>query len=230
MESLLEKIPFTSGQSILDVGANTCWASAIFARTGLRTVALDISMVEMQGLRTADWWFQAQGTYFERVLAQMSALPFADGSFDWVFCCEVLHHNNRAGMTQALREIHRVLRPGGSLLVMNEPLRWPADLKREHAVEVAQFSGNEHVYFFLEYLWMTWRAGFHRFRLVEPAFDVFFSRDPIHLTPEASVLGSGKLAVINIARQRALARRMHMWWRYLMGPDISLQMICTKSF
>jgi ubiquinone/menaquinone biosynthesis C-methylase UbiE len=42
----------------------------------------------------------------------MSALPFADNSFDWVFCCEVLHHNNRQGMTDALREVHRVLRPG----------------------------------------------------------------------------------------------------------------------
>jgi ubiquinone/menaquinone biosynthesis C-methylase UbiE len=55
-------------------------------------VALDISMIQMQGLRTADWWFEEHGTYFERVLAQMSAPPFADNSFDWVFCCEVLHH------------------------------------------------------------------------------------------------------------------------------------------
>jgi SAM-dependent methyltransferase/uncharacterized protein YbaR (Trm112 family) len=229
MELLLETVSFAPGRSILDVGANTCWATATFAHIGLRAVALDISMVEMQGLRTADWWFEDQGTYFERVLAQMSALPFADDSFDWVFCCEVLHHNNRRGMTRALREIHRVLRPGGSLLVMNEPLRWPTDLKRDHGVEVARFAGNEHVYFFLEYLWMEWRAGFHRIRITEPAFDVFFSHDPIDLTLEASVLGSFKLAAINVARQRALVRRLHMWWRYLMGPEVSLQMICTKS-
>ncbi len=73
-------------------------------------------------------------------------------SFDWVFCCEALHHNNHQGMTHALRETHRVLRPGGSLLVMNEPLRWPTNLKHDHAAEVAQFADNEHVYFFPEYL------------------------------------------------------------------------------
>jgi SAM-dependent methyltransferase/uncharacterized protein YbaR (Trm112 family) len=229
MERLLEIVPFAPGESILDIGANTCWATATFARIGLHAVALDISMAEMQGLCTADWWLEDQGMYFERVLAQMSALPFADNSFDWVFCCEVLHHNDRRGMTGALREIHRVLRPGGSLLVMNEPLRWPTDLKRDHGAEVARFAGNEHVYFFLEYLWMAWRAGFHRIRMTEPAFDVFFSPDPIHLTLEASVLGSFKLAAINVARQRMFVRRLHMWWRYLVGPRVSLQMICTKD-
>jgi ubiquinone/menaquinone biosynthesis C-methylase UbiE len=229
MERLLETVPFEPGQSILDIGANTCWATATFARIGLQAVALDISMVELQGLRTADWWLEEQGTYFERVLAQMSALPFADNSFDWVFCCEVLHHNDRRGMIRALQEIHRVLRPGGSLLVMNEPLRWPTDIKRDHGVEVAPFAGNEHVYFFAEYLWMAKRARFRRISLTEPAFDDFYSYNPIHLTFEASALGSFKLAAINATRQRTFVRRLYMWWRYLMGPQVSLQMICTKG-
>jgi SAM-dependent methyltransferase len=228
MERLLETIPFAPGQSILDIGSNTCWATATFAGLGLRAVALDISMIEMQGLRTADWWFEDKGVYFERVLGQMSELPFTDDSFDWIFCCEVLHHNDRQALTATLREIHRVLRPGGSLLVMNEPLRWPTDLKRDHGAEVARFAGNEHVYFFHEYLWLAWRVGFRRIRITEPAFNIFHSHDPIHLTLDASILGSFKLAVINIARQRALARQVHMWWRYLMGPEVSLQMICTK--
>ena len=38
---------------------------------------------------------------------------------------------------------------------MNEPLRWPTDLEYDHGTEVAQFAGNEHVYFFPEYLWMA---------------------------------------------------------------------------
>jgi hypothetical protein len=76
---------------------------------------------------------------------------------------------------------------------------------------------------------MARRAGFHRIRITEPAYDIFFSREPIHLTHEASTLGSFKLATINAARRLAPARRLHMWWRYLMGPQVSLQMVCTKS-
>jgi hypothetical protein len=112
---------------------------------------------------------------------------------------------------------------------MNEPLRWPTDLKCDHAAEVAQFAGNEHVYFMLEYLWLTWRAGFRSIRTTEPAYHIFHSQDPIHLTLDASVLGSIKLATINVARQRPLVRRLHMWWRYLMGPEVSLQMVCSKD-
>jgi hypothetical protein len=111
---------------------------------------------------------------------------------------------------------------------MNEPLRWPTDLKRDHAVEVAQYAGNEHVYFFAEYLWNAWRAGFRRLRVTEPAFDIFYSHYPLHLTHEASVLGSFKLAAINVARQWACMSRPYMWWRYLMGPEVSLQLTCTK--
>jgi hypothetical protein len=105
---------------------------------------------------------------------------------------------------------------------MNEPLRWPTDLKRDHGAEVARFAGNEHVYFSPEYLWMTRRAGFHHIRITKPAFDTFHSHNPIHITLEASTLGSFKLAAINVARQRMCVRRLHVWWRYLMGPHVSL--------
>jgi hypothetical protein len=112
---------------------------------------------------------------------------------------------------------------------VNEPLRWPTKLKRDHGAEVAAYDGNEHVYFVAEYLWMARRAGFSRIRVTEPAFDRFHSNDPLYFTLDASVLGSIKLAVINVARQRPSLRRLQMWWRYALGPHVSSQLICTKG-
>jgi SAM-dependent methyltransferase len=52
----------------------------------------------------------------ELVQGSVLELPFADNSFDMVFSHGVLHHVPEIG--QAEREIHRVLRPGGELVIM----------------------------------------------------------------------------------------------------------------
>ena len=43
INQLAVTVPFAPGQSLLDVGSNTCWASNFFAVRGLKVVALDIA-------------------------------------------------------------------------------------------------------------------------------------------------------------------------------------------
>ncbi|MHB9155915.1 MAG: class I SAM-dependent methyltransferase [Endomicrobiales bacterium] len=45
----------------------------------------------------------------------ISALPFAGGEFDTVFCAQVLEHT--PDPAAVLRELHRVLKPGGRLIL-----------------------------------------------------------------------------------------------------------------
>ena len=94
MHQLLTTVPFQPGQSILDVGSNTCWAANHFAERGLRAIALDIATAELQGLYTADYFIDDGHVFFERVLGSMDAIPLASSSVDYVYCCEVLHHND----------------------------------------------------------------------------------------------------------------------------------------
>jgi SAM-dependent methyltransferase len=47
----------------------------------------------------------------------LTALPFADGSFDRGLCLDVLEHLSFDEQPKALAELHRVLMPGGELLV-----------------------------------------------------------------------------------------------------------------
>lgn len=204
LDALLRRAPLQPGGRLLDVGSNTCWASRIFAEKGLEVIALDIATTKLQGLRCADWAFAAGGAYFERVASVMFAPALAGESVDYVFCCEVLHHNDARHLRLTLQELWRVLRPGGRLFVINEPLRFPLRLKRDHAREVAQFEGNEHVYFLHQYYMAARRAGF-----------------------EVSLPALELAAAEPAARPRpgALAR----WgWRHLLRGDASLALDCRK--
>jgi ubiquinone/menaquinone biosynthesis C-methylase UbiE len=55
-------------------------------------------------------------------------LPFADGSADRVVSCLAFHHIPPDLRADAVREMHRVLRPGGRLLIADfrPPRAWPA--------------------------------------------------------------------------------------------------------
>ena len=213
-EYWIEQLPFRAGEWLLDIGSNTCWASALFAQRGLSVVALDISMVELQGLRSAECFIGEGLLYFERVLSSMTAPAIASGSMDYVFCCEVLHHNDRGLLSQTLRECWRVLRPVGSLLVVNEPLRFPLRPKRDHGHEVAEFEGNEHVYFLHEYVLAARRAGF-QVSVRWPRNVPRRSRDePPPTRP--------------ISRKPRLVRRAYAAWKLAAVGDASLNMLCTK--
>ena len=160
MAALLDRAAFTPGERIVDVGSNTCWASNIFAARGLEVIALDIAMNDLQGLRAAEHFLGRNGVFFERLRSVMFAPAIASATIDCVFCCEVLHHNDPHHLRATFRELHRILRPGGRLFVINEPMRFPLRPKRDHGVEVAQYEGNEHVYFLYQYYLAARAAGF----------------------------------------------------------------------
>jgi ubiquinone/menaquinone biosynthesis C-methylase UbiE len=58
--------------------------------------------------------------------AAAEALPFGDATFDGVFCIDVLHHVS--SQQRALREIRRVLRPGGEVICVEPNPVFPANL------------------------------------------------------------------------------------------------------
>ena len=67
-------------------------------------------------------------THVRLVEGSAQALPPGLGSFDLVASCLVFHHLDPEDKTQALREMHRVLRPGGHALIAD--FDWPASARR----------------------------------------------------------------------------------------------------
>jgi SAM-dependent methyltransferase len=227
LEQVLATVPFEAGQRLLDVGANTCWASAHFAERGLDVTALDITAAEWQGLRTGEWWFDAKGCRFDRVLGRMDDLPFADATFDWVWCCQVLHHNPPEQLARTLRELHRVLRPGGTLVVANEPLltlRRPRVRVDDFA---AQFEGDEHAYWRFQYRRAAERAGFD-VEVRGPWYHAIFHVRGLEISTRMTTPQLLRAALSLSARRQHWARRPYLAWRSYVAGGTALHMLARK--
>lgn len=228
MDQLLKEHHFNRGSRLLDIGANTCWASRIFARLGLKVTALDITLPEMQGLHTADWIFEAEPElHFERVLGLMFDMPIASNSQDYVFASQVLHHNDRENLKRTFKEIFRVLKPGGKLIIFNEQMKFPLELKRDHAKEVEQYEGYEHVWFFHQYALDAWRAGLRDFRPLVPYYHHMFSLE-YRIAPDTRSLVAIHAAIRQIIRGGRLRRVLLTSYYTLVAGGVSLTMICQK--
>jgi SAM-dependent methyltransferase len=110
-------------ESILDVGCNVgAWLSDLRLRWPTARLAgvepspdmLAIAKRRLPGL--------------ELHVAGAESLPFADRSFSVVTCIEVLEHVPAELRRQAFREIHRVLVPGGRLILTVPHAGWFAFL------------------------------------------------------------------------------------------------------
>ncbi len=227
MHQLLTTVPFQAHQSILDVGSNTCWASNHFAERGLRAIALDIATVELQGLYTADWFIDDGHVFFERVLGSMDAIPLASSSVDYVYCCQVLHHNDAAGLRRTFAEIFRILRPGGRLLMVNETLRTLRDPGGVHDEGVEQYEGYEHAHWALRYRWEATRAGFLT-EVTEPHYRPFFGDAELTRAPGSSTLGSLPRRLGFALHRVGLVRRAYLLWLNQVWGGVSMNMIATK--
>ncbi|HEY5429527.1 MAG TPA: class I SAM-dependent methyltransferase [Solirubrobacteraceae bacterium] len=112
-EVLIERVGVRAGDQVLDVASGTGvvarLASAHATETG-RVVASDVSATMLA--RAAAHPVAHGGAPIEYVQASVEALPVPDATFDIVLCQQGLQFfGDRAA---AVRELRRVLRPGGS--------------------------------------------------------------------------------------------------------------------
>tara|TARA_B100001142_G_C14194833_1_gene601438 strand:- start:24 stop:749 length:726 start_codon:yes stop_codon:yes gene_type:complete len=105
---------------VLDMGCGAGRHAFEFVRRGCRIVALDYSFTELIDVRNT---FAAM-IHSEEIPADSSGqplrgdalnLPFPDDTFHRIICSEVLEHISND--QQAIAELFRVLRPGGTIAV-----------------------------------------------------------------------------------------------------------------
>ena len=99
------------GERILDLAAGTGTSSMAFVPSGAHVVAADFS----RGMIAEGRRRHGNVPNLEFVQADATALPFADGSFDAVTMSFGLRNVNDP--RRALRELRRVTKPGGRIVV-----------------------------------------------------------------------------------------------------------------
>jgi SAM-dependent methyltransferase len=118
---------------ILEIGAGAGWFSAELSRLPnvVEVVATDYSrkLLREQAPKVFKL-LKANGAKITRMPADFHQLDFPDRHFDFVVCSAVLHH--AANIVQTLREAKRVLKPGGQLVAIREPV-WPVMTPRSRA-------------------------------------------------------------------------------------------------
>lgn len=115
--SIARRIRADGVSRILDWGCGYGQVSELLTREGLEVTSFDYRPDVEEGVRPLD--------RYANVRAHLSRdprrLPFADGSFDAVLSCGVLEHVEDPDAS--LKEIRRVLTPGGTFYVYKLPNR-----------------------------------------------------------------------------------------------------------
>jgi SAM-dependent methyltransferase len=104
--------PFVKDRRVLDYGCGSGYGSARMAQTAARVDAVDVAEDAIAHARAQ---FPRDNLHF-RSIDPTAPLPFPDASFDTVLSFQVFEHVTNGD--SYLREIRRVLVPGGTLVLV----------------------------------------------------------------------------------------------------------------
>lgn len=113
-----------AGARLLDVGCGT-GANLQTLRAHTTGFGIDFSRDALQ--------FCRKRGHVRTAAASATDLPFANASFDAVISCDVLCHRSIGDKSRPLREMRRVLKPGGILILNLPAYQW---LHSSHDVHV----------------------------------------------------------------------------------------------
>ncbi len=111
----------TPGMAVLDLGCGRGEIVRHVARLGAQSFGVDYARVAVHMTRRV---MQNEGGVHGVGRADAKRLPFASNAFDRVLMFDVVEHLHPWELDACLAEVHRVLKPGGQIIVHTAPNRW----------------------------------------------------------------------------------------------------------
>ncbi len=102
-----------AGKRVLEIGCGMGLHAEMLARAGALLTTIDISATSVEATQKR---FALKGLTGEILAMDAELLAFPDGCFDLVWSWGVIHTSSRTG--KIVREIARVLKPGGTTKIM----------------------------------------------------------------------------------------------------------------
>lgn len=130
---VMDRLPLRAGDRVLDIGCGPAWFWA--ASQGHFPAGLHLTLADQSEGMVKEAVERCTPLGFASVTGQqadVTALPFAGHSFDTVIAMHMLYHVS--DQAKAIAELHRVLKPGGTLAVTTNGV---ADLKELYALTTA---------------------------------------------------------------------------------------------
>ncbi|HEX2913676.1 MAG TPA: methyltransferase domain-containing protein [Chloroflexia bacterium] len=156
LQRLVERVKPAKTDTMMDLGTGAGHTALAFAPFVARVVAIDVTPQMLEEVRR-----NAAARGIQNIVTKQGAaeaLPCPDNSFELVSCRLTTHHF--ADLPLALREMARVLRPGGRLLIVDSIAPEDPELDRQvNQIEVLRDPSHVRNYRTSEWLQLVEEAG-----------------------------------------------------------------------
>jgi SAM-dependent methyltransferase len=170
------------GMTVLEIGCGTGYFTRELTRRGADIVAIDVSP---DLLEIAKAKYSAPNVRYE--IQNACALTYADATFDSVVGSSILHHLE---IEEALREIHRVLKPGGTIYFTEPNMLNPQIAMQKNIPWIKRRLGDspdETAFFRWPLRRLLEQTGYRDVR-IDP-FDFLHPKTPVPLIDRLNALG-----------------------------------------
>jgi SAM-dependent methyltransferase len=218
------------GARVLDVGAGYGTIAICLAAHGYRVTAAEPSPALCRRIEKLQEVYELPFDICNVTGEYLHELPEWD--FDVCMFNASLHHCDEP--LRALANCFELLRPGGRLLLMNEPLlqgfrskAWFSRSREEGKWITGDYGGNEHIYYYREYHSMLRQAGFDH---IEDVIAYRYRHPGSYLRYLKSVNASPLALLVRQAHYRSIAGcfRLGIFGKPVLGALKRLSLLQTN--